>query len=250
MLSLTPVAEKAGWALFLDVDGTLLEIAETPHDVHVPATLKALLSELQARLDGAVALISGRGLYSLDRLFAPLQFCASGVHGCERRAADGRVFRPTLDQHKYSQARHSLLEFAHRHEGLLLEDKRYGLAMHFRRAPHLSTEVYEVMSSTLQQLGPDYALQPGKLVLELHPAAWTKGASVAEFMRESPFLNRTPIYIGDDVTDEHAFAAVNKFGGVSIRVGESTETLAQHRLAGVPEVIRWLQSNPPMVPRP
>jgi trehalose 6-phosphate phosphatase len=250
MLSLTPLPGKTGWALFLDVDGTLLEIAETPHDVHVRASLKALLSELQARLDGAVALISGRSLYGLDRLFAPLLFCASGIHGCERRAADGRVFRPTLDQHAYAQACHSLLEFAHRHEGLLLEDKRYGLAMHYRRAPHLGAEVHEVMSATLAQLGPDYALQPGKFVLELHPAAWTKGSSVNEFMRESPFFNRTPLYIGDDVTDEHAFAAVNELGGVSIRVGEAAGTLAQHRLAGVSEVIRWLQSNPPAVPRP
>ena len=239
---------KQGWALFLDVDGTLLEIAETPQGVHVPTNLKQLLDEVRWRLDGALALVSGRSLANLDQLFSPLRFIASGVHGCERRTKDGHVLRPEVDAATIARVRTQLSEFVRGHEGLLLEDKHYAVAMHFRRAPEMRDEVYRIMNDVLVQLGPTFALQAGKSVLELRPGAWTKGSSITAFMQEAPFIGRTPVFIGDDVTDEDAFEVVNEMAGVSIRVGNPAATLARHRLGGVSEVLRWLQTVPPVLP--
>jgi len=240
-----------GWALFLDVDGTLLELAETPQGVHVPTTLKHLLEAVRWRLDGALALVSGRSLANLDNLFSPLRFIGSGVHGCERRTADGHVLRPEVDAAVIARVHGDLAEFVRGHEGLLLEDKHYALAVHFRRAPEMRDEVYRVMNEVLLQLGPSFALQAGKSVLELRPGAWTKGSSITSFMQEAPFAGRTPVFIGDDVTDEDAFAVVNEMDGVSIRVGQAAATCAKHRLGSVSEVLRWLQTIPPIVlPQP
>jgi len=241
-------SNEAGWALFLDVDGTLLELAETPQGVHVSASVRQLLEELRGRLDGALALVSGRSLANLDQLFSPLRFIASGVHGCERRAANGTVLRPEVDAAKIARVHTELGEFVRGHEGLLLEDKHYALAVHFRRAPQMQDEVYRVMNDVLLQLGPTFALQAGKSVLELRPGAWTKGSSITSFMQEAPFAGRKPVFIGDDVTDEDAFEVVNELGGVSIRVGQAAATQALHRLGGVSEVLRWLQTVPPVVP--
>nr|WP_298717208.1 trehalose-phosphatase [uncultured Steroidobacter sp.] len=237
-----------GWALFLDVDGTLLELAETPQGVHVSTSLKRLLEELRWRLEGALALVSGRSLANLDSLFSPLKLIASGVHGCERRTADGQVLRPEVDAATIARVRAQLADFARGHEGLLLEDKHYAVAMHFRRAPEMKDEVYRIMNDVLVQLGPTFALQAGKSVLELRPGAWTKGSSISSFMQEAPFIGRTPVFIGDDVTDEDAFEVVNEMNGVSIRVGQPAATRAKHRLGGVSEVLRWLQTIPPVVP--
>lgn len=237
-----------GWALFLDVDGTLLELAETPQGVHVPTHLKHLLEDVRWRLDGALALVSGRSLANLDGLFSPLKFIASGVHGCERRTADGHVLRPEVDAATIARVRGQLAEFVRGHEGLLLEDKHYAVAMHFRRAPEMQDEVYRIMNEVLTHLGPTFALQAGKSVLELRPGAWTKGSSITSFMQEAPFAGRIPVFIGDDVTDEDAFEVVNEMKGVSIRVGQAAATRAKHRLGSVSEVLRWLQTVPPVVP--
>ena len=156
-------APQQGWALFLDVDGTLLEFAETPQGVHVPASLKQLLDEVRWRLDGALALVSGRSLASLDQLFSPLRFIASGVHGCERRAADGNVMRPgsRCGDDRASRATTWLSSFAAT-KGLLLEDKHYALALHFRRAPEIEDEVYRVMNDVQSHLGPDLRAAGGQ----------------------------------------------------------------------------------------
>jgi trehalose 6-phosphate phosphatase len=233
-----------GWALFLDVDGTLLEIAETPQSVQVPPTLRQLLVSLSLRLGGALALVSGRTLNDLDHLFAPLRFCAAGVHGWERREVTGCVRRPQLDPHSLDSARHQLRRFAERYPGLILEDKGHALAMHFRRVPYLSAEVSDAVMAACRRLGGAFAVQAGKCVFEIRPEGCTKGTAVRAFMQEPPFQNRLPIYIGDDLTDEDAFAIVNEVGGISIKVGELQGTLAQHRLPGVRQVLRWLESVP------
>lgn len=234
--------EQGGWALFLDVDGTILEIAETPQDVCVPESLKQLLNEQCLRLDGALALMSGRTLRDLDDLFNPLRFCASGVHGCERRIAAGCTLRPELDTELFPDAHRQLAALVRDHDGLLLEDKGCGFALHFRRAPHLYALARRTMKAALDRLGPGFMMQLGDCVLELRPAAWSKGNCISAFMQETPFRGRTPVYVGDDATDEDAFAAVNALGGVSIRVGEASATLARHRLCDVREVVRWLTS--------
>lgn len=239
-----------GWALFLDVDGTLLEIAETPQSVRVPEAVKQLLNTLSLRLDGALALVSGRTLDDLDRLFAPLRFCAAGVHGCERRETTGCIARPDINPRRLDHAREVLGDFARRHPGLILEDKGCGLALHFRRIPHLSADVDRIVRNVRERLGPDFTVQAGKCVFELRPAMWTKGASIRSFMERPPFQHRTPIYIGDDLTDEDGFAVVNERGGISIRVGNGHVTVAKHRLPGVRQVLRWLESVPWPAPVP
>lgn len=232
---------SASWALFLDIDGTLLEIAETPQGVRVPESLKRLLTHLSSHADGALALISGRSLADIDRLFAPLKFCASGVHGCERRDASGYVVKASIDASHLAVVREELERFARQHQGLLIEDKSYGLAMHYRLAPHLEAAVHDLTRAACQRLGPDFVLQPGKCVFEIRPTACNKGAAIAAFMRQVPFVARTPIFIGDDVTDEAGFAVVNDLQGISIKVGEGPQTQARHRLAGVAEVLGWLE---------
>jgi trehalose 6-phosphate phosphatase len=246
------VAHNAGdWALFLDVDGTLLEIAETPYGVHVPESLKELLVSLSFRLDGALALVSGRTIENVDRLFDPLRFAVAGIHGCELRQTSGCVLRPALDTARLDRARVQLVEFAAHHPGLLLEDKGYGLAVHFRRVPHLSGDVDHAVRQACRGLGGDFTVQAGKCVFEIRPAHCTKGSSITSFMREPAFAGRMPIFIGDDATDESGFAVVNELGGISIKVGDGLRSLARHRLLGVRQVIRWLESIPlPSFERP
>ncbi|HLS80964.1 MAG TPA: trehalose-phosphatase [Steroidobacter sp.] len=242
MLSNNAVAD---YAFFLDVDGTLLEIAATPQAVHVSERLKTLLNELSVRLQGALALVSGRSVSDLDALFSPARFCAAGVHGCERRTASGALLQPEVDEVGVALARAELAEFIRGHEGLLLEDKGYGVALHYRLAPHMQEEVLRRMTSLLERLGPGFELQAGKCVYELRPANWNKGAAVSAFMQEAPFRGRQPVYVGDDVTDESAFAAANALGGISVRVGKPAPTAARYALHSVLEVHRWLEKAPP-----
>lgn len=235
---------ESGLALFLDVDGTLIEIAETPHSVYVPDEVRALLVDLDRQLQGAIALISGRSIADLDGLFAPLRFCASGVHGCERREATGHIVRPDVPPEMLHEARLELQHFVAQRPGLILEDKGFGLAVHFRLAPQFGAEVIEKMQRVCRSLGPAFALQAGKLVLEIHPAGFTKGTSIAAFMQQAPFSGRLPVFLGDDITDEDGFKVVNEHGGISIKVGDAPTTLARRRLADVHEARRWLRTLP------
>ena len=228
-------------ALFLDVDGTLIEIAATPHSVVVPDTLKGLLQDLSQRLDGALALVSGRSLQTLDSLFAPLQLTAAGIHGCERRSTESRVLRPQIDEARFAAVRDELSAWSRQHPGSLLEDKQYALALHYRLAPALETAAYAEASRALELLGGSHELQRGKFVFELRPAGYSKGTAISAFMQEAPFRGRTPVFIGDDVTDEDGFIVVNQCGGWSIRVGQMADTSARFQLAGVEAVIRWLE---------
>lgn len=238
------IPRDSGFALFLDVDGTLLDIAETPESVYVPDDLKTLLHDLSLRLNGALALVSGRSIDDLDRLFAPLRLCASGVHGCELREASGRIVRPEVDTDALQLVREELQRFVGLYPGLILEDKGFGLAVHFRRVPHLSGDVFSIMRRNCLSLGPRFTLQAGKCVLEIRPNGFSKGTSIATFMQQPPFAGCMPIFMGDDVTDEDGFAVVNELEGLSIKVGEARTTLAQQRLSGVRDVRHWLQTLP------
>jgi trehalose 6-phosphate phosphatase len=230
------------WALFLDVDGTLLEIRTHPDAVHAPPRLKTLLAAARASLDGALALVSGRAIASLDRIFAPLYLPAAGLHGLERRDAGGRVHYPAGYADRIAVARHGLLDFVQSAPGLLLEDKGAALALHYRNAPELAEQCRHRMATARAAAGEDFHVQQGKMVLELKPSGQDKGTAVREFMAEPPFRGRRPVFIGDDVTDEDGFAAVNALGGLSIRVGEVASSSAQLAVSGVADILDWLSS--------
>lgn len=247
MSQIAATQDERGWAVFLDVDGTILEIAETPQEVRVPETLKRLLNELCARVDGALALISGRSIADLDHLFEPLRFCAAGIHGCERREASGCVRRtPTGDEGSLNHAREQLAQLVLEFPQLLLEDKGAALALHFRRMPQLQAVVYAACTKLVAELGPQFTLQPGKCVLEIRSGVCSKGLAIADFMQQAPFRGRTPVFIGDDFTDEDGFAYVNRSGGVSIRVGRPIATFASYWFEEVSDAAAWLRAIPPV----
>ncbi len=233
------------WALFLDVDGTLIEIAEAPDAVEVDAGVGRLLERLGRRLDGALALASGRELAALDLFFAPLVLPAAGLHGLERRSAAGMVRRcdgaAALDP-----ARRDLKHFVDRYPGTLLEDKSATLALHYRRAAAVEHDAREAMERVRAALGSGYRVQEGKMVLELKPNIPNKRTVVEEFMAEAPFRGRVPVFIGDDVTDEEGFDAARSAGGAAIVVGLETaggrQSAATHGLGSVQELHRWLEA--------
>jgi trehalose 6-phosphate phosphatase len=230
-------------ALFLDVDGTLLEIAATPDAVKVPAALRNTLHLAAARENGALALISGRSISELDRLFAPWLFPAAGQHGLERRNAAGIIMRPSVDTAPLQPAREALAELQLRHKGLLLEDKGTALAMHYRLAPACESVVREIMTELATPLAGQFVLRSGKCVFELAPAGYSKRDAIEAFMLEALFAGRMPVFIGDDVTDEDGFDAVNALNGHSIRVGSSDATSARHRFGSVSAVVAWLRER-------
>jgi trehalose 6-phosphate phosphatase len=237
-----PPRLESHWALFLDLDGTLIEIAATPADVCVPPRLPALLLACRETLGGALALVSGREIVQVDQLLAPLRFPVAGAHGAERRDAAG-VLQPAPRDDAVTAARALLMRFVERHPGLLLEDKGSGLALHFRQAPALAGAARAQMDAALAQMGPRYALLEGKQVLEIKLRAVTKGRAIEAFMAEPPFAGRLPVFIGDDVTDESGFAAVNDAGGHSIIVGAREPTLARWRLTDVTHVLDWMAAD-------
>jgi trehalose 6-phosphate phosphatase len=228
-------------ALFLDVDGTLLDIAATPQAVSVPHHLRARLRALHAASGGAVALVSGRTIGDLDALFAPLALPSAGLHGFEVRGVSGACRRlPSPSTAALEAARVAMLRLAARHAGLLVEDKRFALALHYRAAPQLEETAVDAMQEVAACVGEELELQRGKMVVELRPAGATKAKAVATFLREAPFTGRVPIFIGDDLTDEPAFELVNRLEGLSAVVDATRPSAARARLADVTAVRAWL----------
>jgi trehalose 6-phosphate phosphatase len=242
-MSARPFIRGNGLALFLDVDGTLLEIAATPDRVRVPASLRNTLQLTYVREQGALALLSGRSLAELDQLFAPHVFPASGKHGLEVRLPSGQVIRPDIDSSLLDRARLWLKMLQREHRGLLLEDKGAALAMHFRLAPRLQLEVERVMTELAGELGDEFVLRPGKCVLELMPRRFDTRSALELFMRQREFAGRTPVFVGDDPADESGFKAVNEMGGHSVRVGNLEETAARYRFSSVSTVVAWLRDR-------
>jgi len=228
-----------GWAIFLDIDGTLLEHVERPDAIRADAALSKLLIALQEVAGGALALISGRPVAELDVLFAPLRLAVAGQHGIERRDADGKLHRHAFALEPLRRAARQLGEFAARHAGLLLEDKGCSLALHFRLAPQLAGAAREAVAEVLATLGPGFEIQDGKMVFELKPGGRDKGTAIEEFMAEAPFAGRLPVFVGDDTTDEYGFAIVNRVGGHSIKVGPGPSS-ARWRIADAAAVREWL----------
>lgn len=228
------------WALFLDIDGTLLPIAETPQSVRVDADLFSLMRRLFQASKGAMALISGRTIAEIDRLFAPLRFPVGGQHGLERRDSQGNRHRHPLPEKGLSLIRTRLAALQSEYPNVMLEDKGETLAIHFRQAQDCAKLVEQTAYAFLSHLGDGWTVQPGKMVFEIKPRGKNKGSAIADFMAEPPFQGRTPIFIGDDATDEYGFTLVNELGGISIKVGEGL-TAARWRISGVEVVRSWLE---------
>jgi trehalose 6-phosphate phosphatase len=226
------------WAYFLDVDGTLIEFADTPGGVHVDDALLGLVARLHHACGGALALVSGRTLADLEHRLGSVRIPLAGQHGLERRDAAGRCHTHATPPVAKRELRRRLDAVVARHPGLLLEDKGLTLALHYRQAPALAAWLHRLLAAWIAEVD-DLQLQKGKRVLEIKPAGFDKGSAIAEFMAEAPFQNRVPVFIGDDVTDEHGFARVNLLGGHSIKVGAG-RTAARYRLTDVAAVRGWL----------
>jgi len=237
-----PPRLRTNTALFLDIDGTLLELAPTPDGVQVDAGVTALLPALARRLDGAVALITGRAMADADHLFRGLALPIAGQHGLERRSADGSLHRHLPSLSALERLRGVLSQFAARHDGLFLEDKGATLALHYRRAPALASLVHRTLRAHMTAalaFESGWRLQPGKRILEIKPDGRDKGTAILEYMSEPPFAGRLPVFVGDDLTDEYGFAAVTSASGWAVKVGRGP-TSAQFRLRDVSAVRAWL----------
>jgi trehalose 6-phosphate phosphatase len=232
-------APRSTWAYFFDIDGTLVDIAPSPSEIVVERELRALVCELSDATGGALALISGRSIHDVDSVFHD-KLPVAGQHGLERRNAEGRITRHVGELEKLAFARERVAEAIGAHPDLLLEDKGLSLALHYRSAPALASFAHRTMRNIASAIGPQYVIQSGKRVVELKPSGKDKGDAVRDFMQEKPFEGRTPVFVGDDVTDEQGFAVVNTLGGHSIKVGGGP-TAARWRLPNVNAVRSWLR---------
>jgi len=232
-------------ALFLDFDGTLVAFAKHPQDVRVDDWVVPTLRGLQRTLEGALAIVSGRPLHSIDAFLAPLVLPAAGAHGAERRDAAGRIER------RAAEPPAGIVGCAHelvaRHDGLLLEPKPSGFAFHFRLRPELGGMCRETLAAALAR-EPDAALGwellEGHCVYELKQRAVSKGHAVEAFLAEPAFAGRMPVFVGDDVTDEDGIRVAQAAGGFGIRVGAGLSQ-ARYRLADIDAVASWLQRAAP-----
>ena len=216
-------------AMLLDIDGTLLDLAPTPREVWVPPDLAKTLPRLLARTSGALAMVSGRSINDIDLIFAPMQFPAVGGHGAEMRLSpeDESVssHAPPMDK----ELKRRLAAIARLSPGILLEDKGYSLALHYRLAPHAEKAIYAAVSLIRADL-PDAPIEvlPGKCVCEIKHSGFTKATGVHELMTHEPFRGRRPLFIGDDVTDESVFAILPDLDGLAFSVGRRAKGVAGH----------------------
>ncbi|HEY5264832.1 MAG TPA: trehalose-phosphatase [Steroidobacteraceae bacterium] len=226
------------WCLFLDVDGTLIELTDSPLESFVDAALKTLLSDVAERLGGAVALVSGRSIHRLDALFAPLRLPAAGLHGVERRKASGATHGASFVDAQLNAARTAVQALLETHPGTSMEDKGRAIAVHYRLAPQLEASVRQALSAIAKPLGSHYHIQEGNMVLELKPRGFSKATAIKAFMQEAPFRGRKPVFVGDDLTDEDGFRMVEEYGGISIAVGDRVH--GQFRVENAAAVRSWL----------
>jgi trehalose 6-phosphate phosphatase len=235
-----PPPAQTGWAYFLDVDGTLIAFADSPDAIHVDDVLLGLITRLYRACGGALALVSGRALADLDTRLGGMRIPIAGQHGLELRDALGHVrVHADAPSSALNELKRRLSDLVLRHDGLLLEDKGLAIAIHYRKAPQLASYIHRQVKQWLAASGLPLTLQKGRYVLELKPAVHDKGTAIAEFMEQAPFRGRQPVFIGDDVTDEHGFDRVNRLGGHSIKVGKG-RTCARWRLPDVAAVRAWL----------
>lgn len=231
--------DPARTAFFFDCDGTLAAIVDQPDAARVEPDIVECVRLLHAATDGALAIVSGRSIAQLDVMLAPLVLPSAGVHGVERRDGAGTIYRPHFDAEAVLHIAKELDAFAARHEGLVSEVKSASVAIHYRMRPELEAEALTLMAEIAAR-HPDFRLLRGKMVAELSASHRNKGDALDDFMREPPFKGRTPIFVGDDVTDEDGFAAVAKMSGIGIKIGAGT-TSATHRVGTLHDFHDWLR---------
>jgi trehalose 6-phosphate phosphatase len=246
--STLPPRPDPSWAYFLDIDGTLVRIAKSPGAVRVTPGVRRLIETLFRSTGGAVALITGRRIADVDRLFPGIRLAVAGQHGAERRGGSAGLYRHPVPSPRLAAVQSRLAEIVGRHPGLVLEDKGLSLALHYRSAPQLGSYAHRLVRAMATPLGTAYCVQAGKCVVEVRPTGKDKGTAIREFMKDPNFHGRTPIFLGDDATDEYGFAVVNRLGGHSVKVGPG-RTVARWRLPDVAGVRAWLQRGRP-VPTP
>jgi trehalose 6-phosphate phosphatase len=228
----------SGFALFLDFDGTLVEIAPTPDEVVVKPGLPRLLVTLRDRFGGALAIVTGRPVSGIDHHLPDLDLDACGMHGLERRVRGHVIFPDGLaDLAPHIETLKARLA---PYPGVIVEDKRIGVAVHWRTAPEAEGPARSAIDALAAELGATYKIQEGKAVREIVPAGASKGDGIRALLALEPYVGRQPIFIGDDKTDEYGFVAVNELGGVTIKVGPGN-TAARHRLASPSMVHETLQ---------
>ena len=230
--------DGAAWALFLDFDGTLVDIAMTPDAVVVSSTLRAVLPACIDAFDEAVAIVSGRPISTLDALLDPLRLPAAGLHGLELRLPDGTVEETAHHTAGLAELRARLHSLVREDARLVVEDKGSSLALHFRRAPEREHELRELVAGAATRQRGHHVMY-GKMVLEVRPAHADKGTAVTRFLETSRFAGRVPVFAGDDITDEDGFGVANRLGGISIKVGAG-ETAASYRVPDVAALHDWL----------
>ncbi|HEY2463293.1 MAG TPA: trehalose-phosphatase [Steroidobacteraceae bacterium] len=235
----SPPPPALDWCLFLDVDGTLVELTDTPSQTAADPEINSLLRDVAERLGGAVALVSGRRIGTLDELFAPLKLPAAGLHGVERRRADGSTLGANFVDSQLDHARAAIKALVASHPGTLFEDKDRAIAVHFRLAPQSEQIVRESVVDIAKPLGSNYHIQAGKMVFEIKPRGFSKATAIQAFMKEPPFNGRRPVFVGDDLTDLDGFAMVEAHGGLSVGVGNIVQ--GQFYLPDVAAVRMWLR---------
>ncbi|MDI9847667.1 trehalose-phosphatase [Rhodoblastus sp. 17X3] len=237
---LPAIDDLAQYCIFLDLDGTLVEIEDRPDDVRVdPATLE-FIEQLREKVGRALAVVSGRDIHAIDRLLHPLVLPVAGVHGLQRRDAAGRLHSPTIDQSAV-EAIATRVEAAFLAEpGVVIERKAGAVAIHYRLRPDFERKCQAVAQKIVRDRA-DLNLITGKMVCEIRLHGNNKGGVIGSFLEERPFKGRRPIFAGDDVTDESGFLTVNACGGVSIKIGEEL-TAARYRAANVLELRNWFDA--------
>lgn len=228
-------------AFFFDFDGTLVELASTPDNVLIQSEMVDLLREWKRLTDGAVAIISGREINSIDSFLNMPDLPIAGLHGAERRDANGIMQRIAYNDEPLLHMEQTLSEIVSANPGMLIEMKGTALALHYRNAPDREPIARIAIEHLIADYPGVYVLQPGKMVYEIKPQGVDKGHAVRAFLNEPPFAGRMPVFIGDDLTDEKGFAAVNKQSGLSIKVGDG-DTTARARLDSVDKLLAWLSS--------
>lgn len=232
-----PIELLRGASLFLDFDGTLVEIAPRHDAVQVSSELRELLVELRERLDGRVAILTGRSAENVERLIEPLLLAIGGHHGLETRNAQGSaaIERPPI----LDEMLRELRQLERDHPGVLIEEKPLGIAIHYREAPEAEEACRTAVEEAARRSGLE--VQPGKMVLELKPEGGNKGLALRRLLDQPPFAGTIPVFLGDDLTDEPGFAAAQELGGAGILIGDRSPTAADYRLESVEEALAWLR---------